>query len=669
MKKETYRPSALTAVTALFAVVALFLWAVCMYCLTSVTAEYAAARYLEGNRDRASNIADGTYTSSLKERPERENYLASKFWEAVSSGTASRGTPIIEGRNHFIGREDGDESFIATAIYDAEGKLVECSWKDFIFFEYLTEEEWTADEERSGDWARVFFDREKLTEAGKRMVKSDYGLALDARAMRFTGTFDGVEFVPVKIEFIDENEFWDALHEKGNGTYTVPGLVRDYDLQWRTFYENPGAVPQGTETVVFYSDWFGACYMEDSPSFTYFDKKYEDVAALVEDYGTTFALGYKNLTRYEGADLLIVSVDYCYSYEGITYTSPYYHGPTAYQGEPPELHFYMVSAVYCSPWRTAVRELWKVYLWTLALVVVLVLLARGVIKRRLIEPMDRVSRAMAEKKAPAVLYGGGEAEKWREARDLTRGYQRVTDLLRSKDNEVNRLNAALDYAKNAEENRRQMTSNVAHELKTPLAVVHSYAEGLKEQIAEDKRDKYLDVILSETERMDAMVLEMLDLSRLEAGRVKLARDEFSLAGLARAVFDRLEMAIQAKELKVEFHLPEQSMVTADEGRIAQVIENFATNAVKYTPPGGTIRVRITVGQTVTSFAVENDSPPLSKEALSKVWDTFYRAEESRSSAGTGLGLAIARNIILLHGGRCAARNTKNGVEFSFTIGN
>lgn len=668
MKKETYRPSALTAVTALLVAVYLILWAVCMYCLTSVTAEYAAARYLEGNRDRASTISSQCFAYWLDRETSHENYKESKLWEAVSSGPASRGTPIVEGRNHFIGREDGDETFIATAIYDAEGKLMECSWRDFFFFEYLTGEEWAANEERSGDWARAFFDREKLTEAGQRLVKDGYLSRFDASAMRFTGTFDGVEFVPTKIEYINEEEFQDALHKKGSGTYTVPAVVRDYGLQWRTVYEDPGAAPVNGDTIVLYSDWFKVCFREDSPSFSYHDTRYENVAALVEDYGPAFALGYKNLTRYEGADLLIVSADYCQSYEGEIYYSSY-AGPNGYQGEGPELHFYTVSAVYCSPWRTAVRELWKVYLWTLALVVVLVLLARGVIKRRLIEPMDRVSRAMAEKKAPAVLYGGGEADKWREARDLTRGYQRVTDLLRSKDNEVNRLNAALDYAKNAEENRRQMTSNVAHELKTPLAVIHSYAEGLKEQIAEDKRDKYLDVILSETERMDAMVLEMLDLSRLEAGRVKLARDEFSLAGLTRAVFDRLDMAVKAKELKVEFHLPEQSMVTADEGRIAQVIENFATNAVKYTPPGGAIRVRITVGETVTSFAVENDSPPLSKEALSKVWDTFYRAEESRSSAGTGLGLAIARNIILLHGGRCAARNTKNGVEFSFTIGN
>lgn len=151
-------------------------------------------------------------------------------------------------------------------------------------------------------------------------------------------------------------------------------------------------------------------------------------------------------------------------------------------------------------------------------------------------------------------------------------------------NEITRLNTALEYAKAAEENRRQMTSNIAHELKTPLAVIHSYAEGLKEHIAEDKRDKYVDVILAEAERTDGMVLEMLDLSRLEAGKVKLSRDEFSLADLTKAIFEKLQMAAEAKELQISYEFPEQSTIVADENRIAQVVENFATNAVKYTPP-------------------------------------------------------------------------------------
>ena len=256
---------------------------------------------------------------------------------------------------------------------------------------------------------------------------------------------------------------------------------------------------------------------------------------------------------------------------------------------------------------------------------------------------------------------------WYESKLLQEGFAKHSDKSRMQRNEITRLNTALEYAKAAEENRRQMTSNIAHELKTPLAVIHSYAEGLKEHIAEDKRDKDVDVILAEAERTDGMVLEMLDLSRLEAGKVKLSRDEFSLADLTKAIFEKLQMAAEAKELQISYEFPEQSTIVADENRIAQVVENFATNAVKYTPAGGSVTVRIQNNRGKTTFSIENDSKPLSAEALAKVWDTFYRVDESRSGGGTGLGLAIAKNIVELHGGKCSVRNTKTGVEFQFTI--
>ena len=90
-------------------------------------------------------------------------------------------------------------------------------------------------------------------------------------------------------------------------------------------------------------------------------------------------------------------------------------------------------------------------------------------------------------------------------------------------------------------------------------------------------------------------------------------------------------------------------------------------AIKYAPTGGHISVTIQTDHSSTSFHIENDSEPLSSEALSKVWDTFYRTDEARSGGGTGLGLAIAKSIVDLHGGKCSVRNTKSGVEFGFTI--
>ena len=138
---------------------------------------------------------------------------------------------------------------------------------------------------------------------------------------------------------------------------------------------------------------------------------------------------------------------------------------------------------------------------------------------------------------------------------------------------------------------------------------------------------------------------MLDLSRLEAGKVKLSRDDFSLIALTRSIFEKLEMAAQAKDLQIDFNFPDDFTITADESRIAQVVENFATNAIKYAPTGGHISVTIQTDHSSTSFHIENDSEPLSSEALSKVWDTFYRTDEARSGGGTGLGLAIAKALL------------------------
>ncbi len=669
-RKKTQR-TALTAITCLLLLALFVVWGAGMFCLTSVTAEYAATRYLNGYGDFASTIATRSFVHWMGKgyNSRYENYDANLRWEAVDAGGHAdtfHGARFIVGEDDgFLNRPNSNKAYSATAVYDAEGNLLECSWSDFFYFEYLTEEQWNNREERSGNSARAFFKREMLTEKGKEIIGNS-GLTFDAAAMRFTGAFDGVEFAPIKIEYIDWDEFQNALHSRGSGQYTVSGAVEDYDLQWNTIYEDVPDTLSNEEVVTFYSDWFDVCYNQTSPAFSYKGTDYESVASLVAKLGPGLATGAKDLVFYDGLDLLIPSVNYCHSFDGETYYDPYYYGEAAYAEEAPQLHFYTVSAVYCSPWRTAFGELCFVYLITLLLSIALVLAVRSVIKRHLIQPVQAVGNAMVNGEERTSLYPE-HSNAWYESRLLQDGFSKCNDRIRMQKNEITRLNTALEYAKTAEENRRQMTSNIAHELKTPLAVIHSYAEGLKEHIAEEKRDKYIDVILSEAKRTDGMVLEMLDLSRLEAGKVKLSRDDFSLISLTQSVFEKLEMAAQAKELQIDFFFPEDFTITADETRIAQVIENFATNAVKYTPAGGHILVKIQTGRSGTTFSIENDSEPLSDEALSKVWDTFYRTDEARSGGGTGLGLAIARNIIELHGGKCSVRNTKTGVEFSFTI--
>lgn len=230
--------------------------------------------------------------------------------------------------------------------------------------------------------------------------------------------------------------------------------------------------------------------------------------------------------------------------------------------------------------------------------------------------------------------------------------------------EIARQKQALEYAKGAEASRREMTSAIAHELKTPIAVLSSYAEALLENIDADKQSHYLSVIREETEKMDQMVLELLDLSRLEAGKYRLKRVDFDLEKLTREILLPLTDRIEEKALSVSWQVA-QPMVNGDRYRLGQVVENFMTNAIRHTPPGGKIVIRI--GTEEETLSVENQGRSIPPEQLSKVWETFWQGDASRNDRGSGLGLSICRTIIQLHGGSYKAENTPAGVRFSMSL--
>lgn len=230
--------------------------------------------------------------------------------------------------------------------------------------------------------------------------------------------------------------------------------------------------------------------------------------------------------------------------------------------------------------------------------------------------------------------------------------------------EIARQKQALEYAKGAEQSRREMTSAIAHELKTPIAVLSSYSEALQENIDADKQSHYLSVIREETVKMDQMVLELLDLSRLEAGKYKLKRVDFDLEKLAREIILPLTDRIEEKDLTISWQVTEP-MVNGDRYRLGQVVENFMTNAIRHTPQGGKIVIRI--GSEQETLSVENQGKPIPMEQLSKVWETFWQGDASRNEKGSGLGLSICRTIITLHGGSCKAENTPAGVRFSVSL--
>ncbi len=321
-------------------------------------------------------------------------------------------------------------------------------------------------------------------------------------------------------------------------------------------------------------------------------------------------------------------------------------------------------AIRTKPLRFALLRLIPAYLVGSLLIGLCLWLLLRRICNQLTLPLSRISSFMDSGKPLEPC------SSWEDVRAVE-GYMRQSqDQLRSLQNENQQLRAALDYAKHAEENRRQLVSNITHELKTPLAVIHGYAEGLQAGIAEEKRDYYLRTILEESEKMDAMVLEMLDLSRLEAGKVHLSADHFSLRKLTWDILDKLAPE-ESRTHSISFRSADDCMITADEGRIAQVITNLISNALRYTPQDGCIWLQVNAAEGAAHFHITNHAEHLSEEVLEQIFDSFYRADASRSDKGTGLGLPIARSIIHLHGGVLTARNTwVNGepcLEFAFEL--
>ena len=666
--KQKRKIWSITAVTWLVSVAVFLSWSVGMYCATALAAEAKAATYSQSYATRSTKL---TNTAKADGDFEIDDFCSNHIvWNAayISSGNTLSDHPAYcpEGSG-FLGHLNCSQVCSVTAVFDNAGNVVTGTWEDVIFLYYQTEEQWKSSETYDPVRLRIAYDRDKLTEDGEYQVFSNPFGSHDLYISRYTGYFEGTEFVLQKVEYIHRLEYEnvaDLDQGKGNRDFV---LIKKYDLSWRLLYENDGVtVPEGESVTLYaYSSDLKICYGKDTPGFTYNGEKYDNLADYVRAVGPQALSGRISGSEFEAGGQFLTSVVYCINHQGERQFSQYGYN-TESLGDGTELDYYVVTVVYCRPWIAAMGELIYVYISTFILALGLVLMVRRTVKRHLTMPLMQTCMALCS--IDETLYNEFDfSEEWQEGQLLAEGWQKTRYKVLEHNNEIARLNTALDYAKSAEEHRRRMTSNIAHELKTPLAVIHSYAEGLKEHIAEEKRDKYVDVILSEAKRTDAMVLEMLDLSRLEAGKVKLSQDTFSLIGMTRSAFEKLAVLAEEKRLNIQFQFPEEFSVTADEKRMAQVVENFASNAVRYTPEGGNVVVTIQKRRDGAAFIMENDSQPLPPEALERVWDSFYRVEESRSSKGTGLGLAIAKSIVELHGGKCSVRNTPTGVQFSFTI--
>lgn len=220
--------------------------------------------------------------------------------------------------------------------------------------------------------------------------------------------------------------------------------------------------------------------------------------------------------------------------------------------------------------------------------------------------------------------------------------------------------------------RTEFIGNVSHELKTPIALIQGYAEGLKDGVNEaEERDYYCDVIIDEAGKMNNMVKQLMTLNQLESGLDSLNIERFDIVSLLKNYIQSADILAKRNDIRVSFPNHEPLYVWADEFKIEEVIMNFFSNAVNHCESEKEKRIDVSVEKVnnTVKVMVYNTGKPIPEESLPYLFDKFYKVDKARTReyGGSGVGLSIVKAIIESHGQHCGVDNEADGVTFWFTL--
>lgn len=235
-----------------------------------------------------------------------------------------------------------------------------------------------------------------------------------------------------------------------------------------------------------------------------------------------------------------------------------------------------------------------------------------------------------------------------------------------------RLQAELAHKEQVDEMRRDFIANVSHELKTPIALIQGYAEGLSVGLCEDEESRkyYTDVIMDEASKMNLMVKQLLTLSALESGTATPDITEFDMNELVEGVMASTKILLGEKKVNINIIYTGNAFVKADEFKIEEVLTNYVSNAINHVDAGGYIEVKVEKFPGRVKVSVFNTGGSIPEDDIEHIWEKFYKVDKahSRGYGGSGIGLSIVKAIIEAHGGSYGVRNRDNGVEFWFELG-
>ncbi len=226
-----------------------------------------------------------------------------------------------------------------------------------------------------------------------------------------------------------------------------------------------------------------------------------------------------------------------------------------------------------------------------------------------------------------------------------------------------------------EEMRTQFISDVSHELKTPIALIQGYAEGLVENVNNDdeSRKYYAEVILDEADKMDKLVKQLLELMKLEYGKREFNNTKFDIVSLIKEVLRKCEVMIKEQNINAVLKNEDPIYVEADDFYIEQVVTNYITNAIRYSEAiNGKRSIIVEVIEELNGYArisVYNTGKNLSDKDLKRIWGRFTKLDNSRNRAngGTGIGLSLVKAVMNNYGNKYGVVNRENGIEFYFEL--
>ncbi|MBQ2698264.1 MAG: HAMP domain-containing protein [Clostridia bacterium] len=310
-----------------------------------------------------------------------------------------------------------------------------------------------------------------------------------------------------------------------------------------------------------------------------------------------------------------------------------------------------------------------------ALSLLLTLLFAFTLARRFTRPiveMKEIAEHMASLDFSHRYTGPADDEIGELGGSINRLSQHLESTIRQLRDANARLEEENERARRLDEMRKNLLINVSHELKTPLALIQGYAEGLRINLNadEESREFYCDVIEEETRGMTRMVGDLLSVSRIEAGTTTPQPEPFEIDEMIDDLLPRLLSAVEERDIRVDC-APSGAVLFADKDMISQVLTNYLSNAIDHTPDGGTITIRFDPDERGDRIrlSVFNEGDPIPEAELPKIWQSFYKLDQARTRAfgGTGIGLSIVKAVIEAHRCRYGATARENGMEFWCTL--